>query len=125
MIERRLNRRHAVAHRHLQRRAEGYPRAAVPNHLPGFLAQMRAMDELVARPQQPGATERNQGLGIHPDMENRSYTGLPGIGEDLRIDAGAEGQRQQLILRVEIARLEPRDVLRVPRAWPRPPRIRE
>ena len=86
MIKRRLNRRHTVAHRHFQRRTERYPRAAVLDHLPGFLVQMGAMDELIARAQQAGTTERNQRLGIDPDMQHGPHAGLAGIGENLGVD---------------------------------------
>ena len=58
----------------------------VLDQLPGLVGEMRAVDEFVARPQQAGASEREQRLGIEPDVQHRAHADLARRLEGLGID---------------------------------------
>ena len=118
VVERLLDRGHAVGHRHFERRRERDAAAAVLDQSPGLVVEVRAVDVFVARPQQPGAPERQQRLGIDPDMQDGPHADLARVSEDLSVEARRHGEREQLVLRAEIGPPQPHDVLRILSARP-------
>jgi hypothetical protein len=115
VVERVLDGRQAMAHRHLDRRGDRDLRPRVLEQAPGLVAQMRAVDVFVARPQQSGASELDQrALGILAHaMRDAAHADLARISEDLRIEQRAERKREQLVGGAEIAAPQPDDVLGV------------
>ena len=100
VVDRLLDRRHAVAHRHLDRHRERDLAAGVLEQTPGVAAQMRAVDVFVAGPQQLGLGELEQHLlGVVPDaVRHHVHAVLAGERELLGVETAAERKRQQLIL---------------------------
>jgi hypothetical protein len=92
--------------------------ARVPDQVPGVVIQMRAMDVFVAGSQQAGAAELQNLRAEIVDVQHRRHPDLAGEGVELGIDAGAERERQQLVLGAEVAALDTGDVLRILRGRP-------
>ncbi len=99
VVERVLDRRQAMAHRHLDRDRERDVAAGVLDQPPGCVAQMGAVDVFVAGLQQACAAELDQGrLGVVVDaVRDGRHAGLARDRENLRIETGAERERQQLV----------------------------
>ena len=101
-----------MRHGHLERRRHRDAAAGVLDHPPGFVVEMRAVDEQVALAQDTGFGEREPRRGIDPIVHDRGHSRFARRGQHLRVKARAERERQQLVLRAEIGLLQARDVLR-------------
>src|SRR5580693_1314934 len=74
---------------------------------------MGAVDIFVARAQEAGAAELQYLRAEIVDMQHGRHPDLAGEPVELGIDAGAEREREQLVLGIEIAALDAGDVLRI------------
>ena len=115
VIECLLERRHPVSLRHLDGGGNRNLASRVPDQLPRGGGKVRAVDIFVVWAHQPGATQRYQ-LGSSRcvgGMRNDGYAGLPANLPELRIETRVQSQCQQLVIRREVLRAQPHDVLRV------------
>src|SRR5262245_58099357 len=113
MVERLLNRWHAMAHRHVDGRADRHMAAAVLDQSPRRVVDAKAMDVFVARPQQPGASKLDEGSAevVADEVLHDRHADFACEREYVGIEVGRQSKRQQLILGAEIRSLQPFDVL--------------
>ena len=123
MVQCRLKGRHSVSFLHLDGGSNRNLAARVPDPFPDGSGKVCAMDVFIVRTHEPGAVQINQ-LSRNlcaGGVRNNRHTGLAAGFPDLGIDGSVQSKRQQLVIRREVLRAEPDDVLRISvrRALPR------
>ena len=117
VVERGLEGRHAVAHLHFNRGGNGDFTAAIANHLPHVLVELRAVDVLVVRAHQPVSPHALEGARtVADDVRGNGHSQRARQFPMLRVGSSIECESQQLVIGREILGLDARDVLRKLRA---------
>jgi hypothetical protein len=115
MVQRFLDHRHPMTHRHVDCRTDRDMAAGVLDHSPRRVIDPNAMNVFVARPQQPCTPEFHELFTevVSNDVQDSRHAHFTRKREGTGIEVQRQRKCQQLVGRSEIRPLQPLDILGV------------